>query len=563
VAKTIATIGGVALVPGVSKNRRWYTDGIVSRAAGRLQERIDRGDAPAVMLSFHGAGDNSREITASLSKASLDDRGRLRFEAGIADTAAGRDIAALADTSDGKPAHLKPVSIRGYWLGEVRKVTGPDGQPAETAEDVDIAGIDFTKDPGVTGAQVDTFAWAGDSKTETSERVYITESVMEAHVTTITEEAPPDAAEADDAKTDAPAGTTYADPGYLKDGKKRHPLNSAKRIRAAWSYISQKANAAQYSASQLKRIKGKIKAAMGRIGATVTAEGWAIWPAEQVAESDAVITEYAGDTGGGSGSFSVCASNGPLSISMSSWCVDPADLDLILRAVAAAAADALKAIDPDMDGDMDIPGADSEDTDHDGGESAPAEPDEATETSPADEAGDTAATAAPTEEEAVSDATTTETAAAAPASVTFTTEQFDAFLARMAPPAPAAAAPAATEAVQPAATAVAVVPAASVAETAEQRETRITALVEAGVAAAAAAQGLAVAETDEQMVQRLIEAQLTPLRQAAAEKSGTGTARKGLLDNIAEQGPGTAKMLAEASGEDLALLAGAAYAPRR
>jgi hypothetical protein len=192
VAKTIATISGIGLVPGVSKNRRLYTPEAVASATKRLSDRIKAGNAPAVMLSFHGAGDSSREITASLTGARLDE-GRMRFDAAIADTAAGRDMAALADTTDGKPAHLKNVSIRAFWLGTVRKVKGPDGQPVETGDDLDVDGIDWTKNPGVTGAEVDTFAWAKRPgyESQTTERVAITESVQEASVT-ITEETVPE-----------------------------------------------------------------------------------------------------------------------------------------------------------------------------------------------------------------------------------------------------------------------------------------------------------------------------------------------------------------------------------
>ena len=192
-AKAIATIGGIGLAPGVSKNRRWYTPEIVERATDRLAERIKAGNAPANMLTFHGAGDNSRAITASLTGMRLDEgrpvqRGNHRHR--------GRPgHRRLADTSDGKPPHLRDVSIRGYWLGTVRKVKGPDGQPVETADDMEIDGMDWTKDPGVTGAEIDTFAWADRSgRTETTERILITESVQEARVT-ITEEAAAEAEE--------------------------------------------------------------------------------------------------------------------------------------------------------------------------------------------------------------------------------------------------------------------------------------------------------------------------------------------------------------------------------
>lgn len=61
----------------------------------------------------------------------------------------------------------------------------------------------------------------------------------------------------------------YADPGYQQDGKKRYPLDTEEHIRAAWTYINQADNAAQYKPEQLKAIKVKIAAAMKRIGADV------------------------------------------------------------------------------------------------------------------------------------------------------------------------------------------------------------------------------------------------------------------------------------------------------
>ncbi len=68
----------------------------------------------------------------------------------------------------------------------------------------------------------------------------------------------------------APYGNvTYADPGFQADKKKRYPLSTEKKIRAAWSYISMPRNAGKYSSSQLASIKSKIIGAMKRIGAKV------------------------------------------------------------------------------------------------------------------------------------------------------------------------------------------------------------------------------------------------------------------------------------------------------
>jgi hypothetical protein len=63
----------------------------------------------------------------------------------------------------------------------------------------------------------------------------------------------------------------YADPGYQKDGKKRYPIDTSKHIHAAWSYINKAANAGAYSAAQLSKIKGRIKAAAAKIGMKISA----------------------------------------------------------------------------------------------------------------------------------------------------------------------------------------------------------------------------------------------------------------------------------------------------
>lgn len=59
---------------------------------------------------------------------------------------------------------------------------------------------------------------------------------------------------------------TYADPGYQKDGKARYPINSPDHAKAAWSYINQAGNAAQYSSEDLKKVKSRIMAACRKFG---------------------------------------------------------------------------------------------------------------------------------------------------------------------------------------------------------------------------------------------------------------------------------------------------------
>jgi len=102
------------------------------------------------------------------------------------------------------------------------------------------------------------------------------------------------------ADTKAPYGDVpYADPGYLdadgnqasksgKPGVKRYPL-SADKVEAAWSYINQAKNAAQYTAEQLSAIKGRIRSAMAKHGHEVSepagasrAEFMRLYPLEDI-----------------------------------------------------------------------------------------------------------------------------------------------------------------------------------------------------------------------------------------------------------------------------------------
>ena len=167
----------------------------------------------------------------------------------------------------------------------------------------------------------------------------------------------------------------YADPGYQADKVARYPIDSLDHSRAAWSYINMPKNAKLYSAAQLKRVKGRIIKALKSFGVSVTSEGWTVEPAYQVTETlTAAVAEYYGDDPIRAGSWSVSASNGPVNINLSSYCMDPADLDVILRAAAAAACKAMADLDPDMDGDVDVPGAGPNSNNMTPGETAPAAP---------------------------------------------------------------------------------------------------------------------------------------------------------------------------------------------
>jgi hypothetical protein len=413
-AKRIATVSGTAIAPGVSRNGRLYTRENIAKAYTRAKTRIGEGARPISMRTHHAAGDDSTRIVGQVTEMTLQPDGSVKYRADIADTVHGRDIADLVDPEGGTP-FLKGVSIRGAWLGRVRRQSGPDGGLVETADDLEITGLDYTAEPGVDVADVADFKRIGDDAAETEERVLIYESVQEALVETATAEETTEAVPVTEAADPAkPFGDViYADPGYQADKKKRYPLDTKVHVKSAWSYISQADNAKAYTAAQLKRIKGRIKPALKRFGVQIAAENWLIDTAA-VAET---VTEHMG-VGTPEGTFCLSATNGPLSITMSSYCIDPADMELILHAVADAAAAALKSVDPDMDGDMDVPGAPGEDTDSDtetaesvaetGDEPAPEppavpEPAEATE----DPAPDPAAVPQKEEEEpAVSEPTT-------------------------------------------------------------------------------------------------------------------------------------------------------------
>ncbi len=445
------------------------------------------------------------------------------------------------------------------------------------------------------GAAVDTFAWVKDGANETIDRVLINESVQEASVTITEETAPGQApapglaemlappphvlengtcatcarvAEGGDAPGDGSkpfGGVAYADPGYQADKQKRYPVDTKAHVKAALAYLAQKSNAAKYTAAQLKRVMGRIRAAAKKFGVTVAAES-AGWTFDEPAQVSEALAEHLGMPSC-AGSWSVRASNGPVDICLSSYSMDPEDLDVILRAAADAACKALAALDPDMDGDVDVPGvSDNSDPDGDAGpESAPGGEQE-----PAVQAA--APAAATTETEDSMPETTTpaaETAAgidpkALAEAVSAALEQRDAAR-REKKAAKRAAAQESAAAAQAAANAALAsgTPAtagATATETEDQRRARLQKLVDEQFTAAASKEGLATEKTDEQLVAEMLEEKLVPLRQARAE--GGGVQRKGIeqLEAFAD-GPGVDKKLSEASNDELAATAGAAFGP--
>lgn len=384
-ARRIATVNGIALRPGVSRNGRLYTRDMIARAVAEAQDRINAGDAGFRRLddqtadlfsqrTHHAAEDDSTRIVGRLTSLTLNSDGEAAFTADIADTPHARTIDSLVrPKKPGDPDEVDPflkgVSIRGAWSGKVQTVMH-DGMPVEKGESLHIYGLDYTGTPGVPGAEITGYQAAGSRTRESDDRVLIYESITEGHVETDTVEtetveekgAPAlKSGKPATAPTKAPAGS-YADPGYQDDKAKRYPIDTKQRAKAAWGYINQAKQAKNYTSAQLKRIKGRIRAALKKFGVDVTDESWLI---DRTQLTESVQENIYGDSGSGSGSFEVCLDNGMVCVRVSSYCVDPHDLDALGMAAMTAACAALEKMDPDMDGDIDVDGAPSEDTDHD------------------------------------------------------------------------------------------------------------------------------------------------------------------------------------------------------
>jgi len=54
---------------------------------------------------------------------------------------------------------------------------------------------------------------------------------------------------------------TYGDVEFADPVNKKYPVDSAEHVRAAWSYIHHKDNAAKYDADEVRQIKSRIKRA--------------------------------------------------------------------------------------------------------------------------------------------------------------------------------------------------------------------------------------------------------------------------------------------------------------
>lgn len=499
--KPIAYVYGTAIAPGVSRNGRLYTKDMIREAVNDAQKHVvaEGDDMPLSQLTHHDANDDSLRLTGRLLSLTYEEStGKAKFKAAIPPTTAGRDIHALVDTTNGTP-WLKGVSIRGAWTGPERTITH-EGQTVKTSDGLRLVGLDYTATPGVHGAVIDRVETVPGGPQETvpgGDPGLILESAV------------------DGAFTDAPAEivekTVFADPGYLPDKAKRLPLDTRADAVATWRALRE---ANDYSDAQRKRVRERTYKALDRHGLTVTPEKWVVSPAAQVTEMDIY-------SGVGPGSFCVSIDNGTVQIQVSSYSIDPADLDVAARAAMDGACQALAAMDPDADGDIDTPDTGSP------AESAPAE------SAPRDDAPIGERHEAPETPDATPAAGQPHTQEEVPgmAEPTVTPAAGIAADATPAPSAPVEASPAAPAEPQLTLSQVKDLFASFAAATAPQpalagapAESAPAAPVAETVVEAPAV----VAETQEQLVARLVQEGITKAVQGIAESSGVQ--RKGLVE---------------------------------
>ena len=64
----------------------------------------------------------------------------------------------------------------------------------------------------------------------------------------------------------------YGDVEFADPTNKKYPIDTAEHVRAAWSYINHKDNAAKYDKDEVKTIKDRIKRAAKKHGVEISEE---------------------------------------------------------------------------------------------------------------------------------------------------------------------------------------------------------------------------------------------------------------------------------------------------
>jgi hypothetical protein len=64
----------------------------------------------------------------------------------------------------------------------------------------------------------------------------------------------------------------YGDVTFADETNKKYPIDTPEHVRAAWSYINHKDNAAKYDKDEVETIKGRIKRAAKQHGVEIEAD---------------------------------------------------------------------------------------------------------------------------------------------------------------------------------------------------------------------------------------------------------------------------------------------------
>jgi hypothetical protein len=358
-AITKKPLSGTFLRPGVSLNRRLYSKEMIGKAVARMQARIaDPDGLPIVMRTSHGAGDDSRLITGRIVAVKQEADGSATFDARWYDTAPARDIAELVYPDDGGPPALRSVSIHGWFIGERKVEHG--GEQVVTADDLEIDFIDFTASPGVVTALIDPPKGSrpSESAAHTPGRSPISET-WEARVAETDTIAAPDAAPALEytaaQKRDAlKAGQAMKN----ADGEPAYTIKNKADLRRAIRAVGRGgADHDKIRAHVIDRAK-----ALGLTGMIPDN-----WNADGSLKESAPATRFGEirecyDGPEGRAGFAIDAYNGPVSLTLRAPSIDPSGLRAVATAAIVAALDALGALDPDMDADIDVPGDPGDDS---------------------------------------------------------------------------------------------------------------------------------------------------------------------------------------------------------
>jgi uncharacterized protein len=230
--------------------------------ANHVIEAGERGRAPGGLPAYrmHFAREHVKQGGSACGRTQLlrDDAAGLYGEWRVSKTAVGDELIELI-----KDGVYRELSV-GFRCAPSWSRTLPDGTVSRQRFDP------FEAAAVLRGAYADAAAVAG-VREEDEPGAEVVELPRLVHARTLLADWPVPCPTGLRAETKKPYGdVTYADPGY-RDNRKRYPIDTEAHARAAWSYINQAGNASEYTADQLKAIKGRIRAALKRFGVEVAA----------------------------------------------------------------------------------------------------------------------------------------------------------------------------------------------------------------------------------------------------------------------------------------------------